>query len=816
MGEGTSAGRAIVAGALLSCFASPARAETREYAIQPQRLSSALRLFAAQSGKSVVFDIPSADELPSPGAVGSLSDGEALRRLLLSIGTYEIRKLRGGYVITAKHDGLSTRSGVRATPPPVHRPHVNQLVTGSEIVVTAQKRSERLLDAPISISVLTRGALLASGISSAKNLEQLTPGLLVTSVGLAFTPTVRGITTVSTSPGDETNVALYIDDVYVGAPIAGLIDIKDIERIEVSKGPQSTLYGRNATGGAIRVVTRSPSRTPSAEISADYGTMAHRIKLFGFATGPISNALAASLSLNYTKDDGYIAGAAQNTGMRFGKFLNYAGRAKLRYEPKSDISVVVSADASWRHDTSIYAWVPRDGRNAYASVPGAVIVGPYNYAGSTLPIADLKNWGLTLQIERSRPEGLSIKAITGFRSAYGFYQTDTDRVNLPISALQLRQNQRNFSEELLFITPAARLLNAVGGFYYYHSRAWNPYFSAYMGDAPGGTKTTEFTNNVVTDSLAIFGEATLNLTDRLHLTAGARYTLERKSGSFRFLIRSTGLVSDSIERTYRIPTFRAAIRYNLTPDVNVYASISNGFKSGVFNAYAYPLAAVQPEKIGAIEAGIKGAIGDFQFSLSSFFYNYRDIQVQGQTQVDGVFDVTLRNAARARIRGFEANLSGKADAHLSFDLGVSALPVAKYTTFPEAYVFAPDPNGGGNLQLSSFNAAGSRTICSPKWQLNARLVYSHTLIRGTFGASINYTYNDGFYFQPGNLSRQRPYHLVNGRIAWTEPSGRFTLSVTGENLLNQVYSFYTTDSVAGTVDALARPREINFGISAHF
>jgi iron complex outermembrane receptor protein len=689
-----------------------------------------------------------------------------------------------------------------------------QADTGTDIVVTAQRRSERLINVPMSITATSGAELTRSGVSSTGDLGQITPGLVTPSVGLSFTPAIRGVTSVSTSPGDETNVSLYLDDVYIGASTAGLFEFKDIERIEVLKGPQGTLFGRNATGGAIRVVTRAPSFTPSAEVSADYGVNFNRVKAGGYATTGLTDKIAASVAVNYVHDDGYIKGVGPNVGKRFGKERSLSGRGKLLFNATDNFSVTLSADASDSKNSAIYAWMPRAANFRYKDTPGAVIGGDYQYSGGTAPIANVKTWGASLTADWELPNALTIRSISAIRDARGLYQTDSDRINLPIGGLRLTQNQRNESQEFILSTAADKLISFVGGLYYYHARAWNPYFNTYAGDAPTGTVTTSFTNNVHTNSYAGYGELTINATDKLHLTGGARYTIEKKDIDFRFLVRAAGLVSASDAHTWKSPTFRGVIRYDLTPDANVYFSASNGFKSGVFNAYAYPLVAVQPEKIMAYEAGAKAKFAGLTGSIAAFAYNYSNIQVQAQSQIGGVFVVTLTNAAKAQIRGVEASLEGNLNRHLSFNLGASALPTAKYSNYALAQVFVPQALG--NVVVAPYNATGSRTIRSPKFQANARLNYTTELAHGKFDGSISYAYNDGFYFQPGNFSFQKAYSVVNGRIAWTEPSGRFTFSVTGENLTNARYSFYTTDSTAGTVDVLARPREVSFGIAAKF
>src|SRR5262245_25298649 len=192
-----------------------------------------------------------------------------------------------------------------------------------EILVTAQKREERLLEVPISISVMQGDDMIKNGINSTVNLSQAAPGIVTVNNGFSFLPVIRGIQSTGTSPGDETNVAIYLDDVSIGTPIAGFFDLADIERVEVLKGPQGTLYGRNATGGAIKIVTRKPSFDTSGQVSADYGFHYNELKVTGFATGKLTDTLAGSLSATYRTSDGFIKGTGPNVGRDFGGADNY-------------------------------------------------------------------------------------------------------------------------------------------------------------------------------------------------------------------------------------------------------------------------------------------------------------------------------------------------------------------------------------------------------------------------------------------------------------------------------------------------------------
>jgi iron complex outermembrane receptor protein len=696
-----------------------------------------------------------------------------------------------------------------------------------EVVVTAQKRSERLLDVPMSISAISGEQLAESGIGSTRDLQQVTPGLVTVSNGFAFTPAIRGVSSVGTSPGDETNVSMYLDDVYLGAPMGGLFQLKDIERVEVLKGPQGTLFGRNATGGAIRVVTRAPSFTPHAELSADYGFDFKTLMLGGLVTGGLTDVVAASLTGAVSNDDGYVEGigpAAQ--GQRYAKDKLQSARGKLLFNISPELQATVTADLSNRKSNQIYAWSSKTGRNGNETNAAAVIPTGFHYSGSTVPHADMKTGGGSIDVTWTPSSKFTLRSITAYRDARGNFQTDSDRINLSAGALHLEQKQHNFSQEFNFSGPADQTVSWIAGLYYYHSNAGNPYFTAFTNDAPDGTVGSSFTDVVRTDSYAGYGELTWNATSDLHLIAGGRYTSEKKHFNFNDQVRAAGLRAADVEETWRSPTYRGVARYDLTNDANVYLSVSNGFKSGVFNAYALPAVPVKPEKIMAYELGAKARLAGITFSAAAFAYDYKDIQVQGNTLFNGSFVVTLANAAKAKIRGIELSANGAITDSIGFNLGLSALPKAEYTDFPAAQVFtpnyerpdlaAPGAPSGASTNNVAFNASGSRVIRSPKTQADAGLTYKDEMAGGDAAVSINYAYTSSFYWQPGNFTREDPYGILNARISWTESSGHYTFSVWGNNLTDEQYSFYSTASLVGEVDSLARPRELGIGVSAKF
>lgn len=685
-----------------------------------------------------------------------------------------------------------------------------------EIVVTAQKRSERLLDVPMSISAISGEQLEASGISSTGDLQQISPGLVTVNNGLSFTPAIRGVSSVGTSPGDETNVSIYLDDVYMGAPLAGLFDLKDIQRVEVLKGPQGTLFGRNATGGAIRIVTMAPSFTPRAEVSADYGFDFKEVTLGAYATGPLSDKIAGSLNLYYTDNDGYIKGIGPNEGRRYGVNETFSARGKLLFNINDKLNVTLAADVSDRSDNAIFTLIPRNQRNANQATPGVILARPFEYAGGTQPAVKVESSGLSIDANWEASDWLSVRSITAYRTADGYYRPDTDRTNLPIGSLELPQYQDTFSQEFTFSGPADGRVSWLGGLFYYHSKAGNPFFRSYSGNAPGGTVVADYRNEVVTDSYAAFGELTWHVTDRLHLTAGGRYTTETKSFEYADIVRAAGLRSGSAEETWESPTYRLVARYDFAEDWNVYASASNGFKSGVFNAGSLPAIAVEPEEIDALEVGVKGRVGGITLTAAAFSYDYSNIQVQGQTFLPGgAWVITLSNAAQAKIEGYEITASGNLTDKLSFDIGLSGLPTAEYERYTSAQALIPNP-AGGNTSVVPYDASGSRIIRAPKVQGNLRLTYTDEVANGELQVTGSYSYNDGFFWQPGNFSPEDNYSLLNARVAWTDPQDRLTYSVWATNLLDTEYSIYTASTAVGIADALAKPRQIGIGVTARF
>lgn len=697
-----------------------------------------------------------------------------------------------------------------------------------EIVVTAQRREERLLQVPISISVMQGEDMVQNGINSTVNLSQAAPGIVTVNNGFGFLPVIRGIQSTGTSPGDETNVAIYLDDISIGTPIAGFFDLADIERIEVLKGPQGTLYGRNATGGAIRIVTKRPSFETTGSVNLDYGFRYDEVKLTGFATGKLTEGVAGSISGAWRKGKGFIKGTGPNVGRDFGGANNYVLRGKLLFGESSDLNVILSGDVWKQQNNSVFVSHVKDGINPFPNIPGAVPNRPYENAGSTDPKADLRGAGVSLDVNWNPSDAIAVRSLTGYRHVEVQSQSDTDRTSIGTGTTgsgsnQISQYQNSFSEELTVSSAGERTIDWIVGGYFYDSKAANPYFRTYSGDArKGGTIVANFTNRMHSQVLAGFGEVTANFGD-FHLTGGARYNSEKKTFRWRNLVNLAAPQVDR-ERRWNSATWRAVVRYDLGPDANVYGSASTGFKSGVYNAYSSLGIPVNPEKITAFEVGAKARISGINLALAGYAYKYKDIQVSSYTQVGNppTLQLTLSNAARAKMRGMEFTADGRLGGGFSFAAGLSWEPTAKYEAFTAAQVTVPltpaelAVAAPGIIQktLVPFDVSGSRTVRTPEVTGNLRLSYEGEVAGGDLNASVNTAYTGSFYWQPGNLSKEDAYTIVNFRVSWTKDG--VTYSVFGNNITDAGYRTDYVPNARGDSVKFVQREEFGVGIGYKF
>jgi iron complex outermembrane receptor protein len=698
--------------------------------------------------------------------------------------------------------GSEARADSEATTPAPE----GQLV---EVLVTAQRHEERLVDVPISVSSVSGAKLQQSGITSLVDVAQVTPGLRFDSEGANVEPTIRGVGTLLTGPGLKPNVPVYVDGYYVPTEPATNLQLLSVSRIDVLKGPQGTLFGRNATGGAVLVQTLDPSFDPTLTARASAGSYAKRdVAVYG--SSRFTDTLAANITGYWQRGDGYITNI--NTGSdEDGAFRNSEVRSKLLYQPLDSLHVTLILDHADIDDPTLVALSAYDGLAAADVIPGIRIAsGPWNtaqgYESSNRDTMD------SISLTAHYDSGLgTLSSYTQYRYDKTVEHFDSDITAAPLLYSVYPIYDNTLTQELNLSSTPGGVFSWVTGLYYYRNLdVYNPYDTA-SGSRP--LKEVFYTKNP-SHSYAAYADATYEVLNRLFFTAGVRYTADRISEYFNLINVRTGSARDGF--TNWSP--RGVLRYQLTPNSNVYASFTEGYKSGALPASSFSTVALQPETIHAYEVGYKIAGGVFQFETSAFHYDYRNIQVstfEGFSSID-------TNAAQSTIYGADAHLTAQIHRDLNLNLG-AAFAHAVYDDYPNAsgYVQNLNPASPGyGLFTSSlvgaagnpFDATGNTLPRAPRFTANIGLSYSHRFSAGGLELDATDYYTTKVYFDPVNQFSQGPYSVLNLRATWLTPDDRWAFSVYGTNVADAVYRNQVLPGSYGIRQTYGPPAQ--FGVSA--
>lgn len=693
-----------------------------------------------------------------------------------------------------------------------------------DIIVTAQKREERLQDVPLTITSLSSEQLTSAGVVTTRDLGMVVPGVIVTNNGNSFAPTIRAISSRGVGPGDDPSVATYIDGAYNPSLFGGFSNLLDIKQVEVVKGPQGTLYGRNTTGGAVNISTREPDGPLTARALVDYGAEFNTIYLAGYVAGSISDSWSVGIAASHRQADDFVRNISP--GAAFGEHGNIrddAARIRLQYEPPgSSAKVFLTVDWADFYNEATYALVPFPfGRSQFRAVPGVVLPSSKDEISlSRKSWLDGSTLGATLNA-RFDIGAINISSITALRRIEGRINTDLDRTSFPGGWTTGPSKWVNFSQEINVSGKIGDKVDWIAGVFIWRSDAYirqyiavndnraitrEPYDPEFAYGQPGFDRQ----GDVDSQSEAVFSEVTYAFTDRFSLTGGIRYTMERKDFTFRNLLTGASTVDD---KSWENVSYRIVGKFRLTDDWQTYLSYGTGFKSGVYNALSQAVNLVNPEKIRAWEIGVKGTpTRQLRVSLSAFHYDYSDLQFTAWNVSPAGTSITLLNAADAKIEGaeFEVSWSGPS---LVMNAGLAWTPTAKFSRFPTALVYDNNPATGGNLPVVR-DISGTRMIQAPK--LTANLGGTYTIPTGSSSVllSANLVYNSGFYFGLNETAREKEYFRANGRITWVAPGERLRLSVWADNITDERNTVYANQGGPHDVFAFDRGRE--FGLGAEF
>ncbi|GGY90381.1 TonB-dependent receptor [Novosphingobium colocasiae] len=660
---------------------------------------------------------------------------------------------------------------------------------GGDIIVTAQRRSERLQDIPASISALDSAMLTQSGVADISNVAPRVPGFYAGGFGSARPQLyIRGIGTRQFDPGSESSVGVFVDESYLGRTGGVLGSLKDIERVEVLKGPQGTLYGRNTIAGAVNVITKGPTDTFSAEAEAGYGNY-DAWNVFGAVSGPIAGDVVKGRIAGWrTKARGYVTNLT--TGNHPQGTDNWGGRARLAIEPSSELKIDLIAEIARDTGRSF------QGESIGSTLnPNGILLGkaglvpeksddPYKQYYTTDPEYNRHIDAFTGKLNYSTDLG-DFVSVTSYRKLKYTDDRDFDNTNLDVIQQISAERSKQFSQEFRFVSANDGALSFNGavdwilGVYYYKDTSYHQDNFLFGADsvAAGGDDLTF--GHYKTKSVAVFGQSTFHFTDQLTFTLGARYTEDRKKATLGGrtndalpLVRANFDVTNPTKKfTSFDPKF--VLSYQPTRDLNLYVSWSKGFKSG---GYQYtPLTAAQaglvfnPETIRAWEAGVKSTWldGTLRANAAVFQYDYKNLQVSRVVLLpDGSTPSLIDNAGKSKIKGAELDLT--IQPVRGFDVTVAyAYTDAKYDEY------LTGPKGAA----STLDFSDTRMVRAPKHSVNVGATY--TVETGsnsdlTFHADASML--SDFFHEPGQgdikygstipLTSEDGYVLSNARITY--------------------------------------------------
>lgn len=705
-----------------------------------------------------------------------------------------------------------------------------------QVVVTARRRSEVLKDVPVAVSAFTATRLTALGVRDITDLQTTTPSLTISaargtnSTLIAF---IRGVGQQDPLWGFDPGVGLYVDDIYIARPQAAVLDVFDVSRIEVLRGPQGTLYGRNTIGGAIKYVTARIGSTPELSLKGQFGSYGEHDEIVS-AKAPLGNGFAVSGAIAKYDHDGY--GKNLTTGNdTYNKDL-LAARASLEWTPSSDLFFRLSGDRVNDRSNARHGHREAPYTNS-AGVTFPVLPGIYDTQAGAGDKNNVVAEGVSFLGEYTLNPHVTLKSISAYRSGRTDGNIDFDETPISYLDVPAHYRDRQFTQELQALFNVDKL-HGVAGFFYLDADASGAFDTVLLNASP----TTGFTvfdgGYVHTKSYAGFVDASYDLTDKLQISVGGRYTKDEKTGHVvrqqylgsrsPFFGNATAIPLGTPNTNYTATkdfskfTPRVSATYKLTPEVSAYASYGQGFKSGGFDmrgdAKAYPATVngYNPETVDTYEAGLKGSVlnGNLNFATAVFASDYKNQQITTQyPTATGSIASVVDNVGSSTLRGAEF----EGGYRFTPDFVVNASLSYIYTKFDKYLAYIP---GSGIVDVS-----GQRKLQNtPKWTGSISATWSHDFgQRGRLSLTPVASYRSFTqqFETPTPLIDQPAYWLYNADLTWTSPDRRYEVALHGKNLSDEHYKIggynFPGALYANSIDAFyGAPRTVTVSIAAKF
>jgi len=744
--------------------------------------------------------------------------GSARPRLPLAFAGASLAALAAAWTVPAQAAGAA--AGETAAP------------VVEEVLVTAGKREERLQDVPSAISAMSASQLRANRVVDVYALVNSTPSFNITQdSAVSQQLNIRGVVSVKLNDASaEPSVGLFVDEVYTPRMGSAFTDFFDLERVEIIRGPQGVLLGKNVVGGAISVITAKPSFDPSGQLTASYGNY-NAVMLNGYATGPLSDRFAARFAFQVRSHDGYNENVLLHRELD--DLSSYQARGELLYRSEDNrLRALLSLD--YGHDSSNGTIRSAEDDPAVA---GLGTIGAYRAARGISSREDFSpeqeyvkrhSFGATLRIDWEVLEHATLTSISGYRdsrASWGYNQIGSGSPPAAVDTFVYQvESPRSYSQELrLASNDAAAPLDWLIGAYYENDHVTRPndhvastftttavFSGHYRYDATADTKTT-----------GVFGQAGLKLGGGFKLTAGARYTHDDKSG-----VKIGSCLADGGDGACTTPfrgpagltwtanygkswdsfTPQAVLEYRPSPSVMLYARWAKGFKGGGWDYIPPTPAAAQisfdPEHVTNYELGLKSDLFDRRLRLNAaaFQMDYTDLQAQ-RTDLTCLCLITS-NAGAARIRGVEVEATAVVTDALTLSASVSSID-PKYIDYDDK---AGHIYNGKTMQRS------------PKLKYNLSADYALDLgdWPKALVAHVNYTHQSKLYWAPDNISFEPGYGTLDASLRLQPPQAHWAVTVWGKNLSNKLYSVGGLPFLGDLVNVWGPPRTYGVDLTYSF
>ena len=710
-----------------------------------------------------------------------------------------------------------------------------------EVIVTAQKREQGAQEVPLVVAAVTAEKLEAVGIRSLENLPHAIPGLVINNANSLLLPFIRGVGAFNAGAASPSSVAIYIDGLYTPRSNALAFSLDNVQQIEVLKGPQSTLYGRNATGGAITITTAipQPGDELSGKVKATIGNYNQR-RFSGHIAGALGSdsQWAGSLTAAIVKRDGYIdnlATTANPAGLRsttddVNSEDERTIAAKLAFHPTDNSQFTLSASYREFDDTSNFSY--KQFNSVFASLFGARITDDHEtYAHWGYRDGDDTAINLTARIDFN---GMYLISISGYLNNYLSANTEAYALPLDFAGFQVDWETTSYSQEFRLHSNTNNALQWMVGTQYFQegddsSEIWGTIGTvASLGgdgmpgtrdDVPLGLSPTPGHPLGDTDwqstSYAVFGEVVYAVTENLNITFGLRNTWEEfelsdnRNGTFFGAIGFRGVPVASASEKWDEITYRLVLDYSFNRGM-VYASRSKGFVSGLLNVQNPAGDVIEPEILVAHEIGIKSDLLDGRVRLNGavFDYEYEDIHAQTVNAQTGL--TNLVSGQEASIRGAELDLSAALTSNLTLTSGVTRL-------FDREYGLFDVPAGAGGFP--AVVATGNTIAGAPETSLTVALTHDLSFNQGRINSNLSASYNSGVFFDveesvgSGGLD-DASYTLVNFQTTYYTGNEHWSISVWANNITDEYYVSGGIKSGPSIVGIEGAPRM--YGVSAGY